>query len=229
MKRIVLSIVAVLLVAGAAMADDRKDVKAQINSIKKNNQYIYAEATAASAEEAKEFAEEMLYNNINEWVAKQKCMRNSANIVINNKKEVWSSVDLPRGNMFRSFVYVKKSDIIASDNVTVVKNTSLTEATPATSSVEKIISDVAWEVAACSDYSALAAKITDLKTEGRIEKYGRYASLDSPQEYYLAIYNTAGKIVAILSPGQNRININTKNPDSEKNYSGCGAIGFKVK
>ena len=114
-------------------------------------------------------------------------------------------------------------------NVTVVKNTSLTEATPATSSVEKIISDVAWEVAACSDYSALAAKITDLKTEGIIEKYGRYASLDSPQEYYLAIYNTAGKIVAILSPGQNRININTKNPDSEKNYSGCGAIGFKVK
>ncbi|MEZ5004835.1 MAG: hypothetical protein R2738_00295 [Bacteroides graminisolvens] len=144
MKRIVLLIVAVLLVAGAAMADDRKDVKAQINSIKKNNQYIYAEATAASAEEAKEFAEEMLYNNINEWVAKQKRMRNSANIVINNKKEVWSSVDLPRGNMFRSFVYVKKSDIIASDNVTVVKNTSLTEATPATSSVEKIISDVAW-------------------------------------------------------------------------------------
>ena len=46
---------------------------------------------------------------------------------------------------------------------------------------------------------------------------------------YLAIYNKAGKVVAVLTPGDSRINVKTQEADKISNYSGCGAIGFTVK
>ena len=88
-----------------------EEKKKEINSIKKNSQYIYAEATAATEQEAKDLAEELLYQEINEWVATQKKLRQSNELLISDRKELWSNVSLPRGNMFRSFIYVKKSNI----------------------------------------------------------------------------------------------------------------------
>ncbi|MEZ5004836.1 MAG: hypothetical protein R2738_00300 [Bacteroides graminisolvens] len=82
-------------------------------------------------------------------------------------------------------------------------------------------------MAACSDYSALAAKITDLKTEGELKNTVAMPR-STLHKYYLTIYNTAGKIVAILARSESH-QYQYQNPDSEKNYSGCGAIGFKVK
>ena len=75
----------------------------------------------------------------------------------------------------------------------------------------------------------MADKIKELKAEGKIGHYARYASLEKPEIYYLAIYNTEGKVVAVLTPGGNRINVKTNQPDKVTNYSGCGAIGFTVK
>jgi len=52
--------------------------------------------------------------------------------------------------------------------------------------------------------------------------------LQNPKDYYLAIYNKEGEVVAVLTPGTERINVQTRQTDSEKNYKGCGAIGFKI-
>ena len=109
------------------MADDLEDAKKEINRIKKSSQYIYSEVTAPDAQGAKDMAEEILFSEINEWVTKQKKLRNSPNIVINNRKELWTSVELPRGNMIRAFLYVKKSDIIPAENTEVIENTSKIE------------------------------------------------------------------------------------------------------
>ena len=67
-----------------------------------------------------------------------------------------------------------------------------------------------------------------MKQQGRIAHYGRYSSLQNPKDYYLAIYNKEGEVVAVLTPGTERINVQTRQTDSEKNYKGCGAIGFKI-
>ena len=76
--------------------------------------------------------------------------------------------------------------------------------------------------------AALERKLQQMKAEGKLESYARYAQLDNPEACYLAIYNKEGKVLAILSPGSDRRNVATGRPDGVKNYSGCGAIGFMV-
>mgnify|MGYP000659440467 FL=1 len=109
MKQILLFLTACCFLPVHLMADDLEDAKKEINRIKKSSQYIYSEVTAPDAQGAKDMAEEILFSEINEWVTKQKKLRNSPNIVINNRKELWTSVELPRGNMIRAFLYVKKA------------------------------------------------------------------------------------------------------------------------
>lgn len=204
------------------MADDTENAKKQINSIKKDSRYIYADITAATAEDAENLAEEALYDYINEWVANQNKTGKQVDATSLHKSH-WEIIALPRGNMFRAFMYVMKSNVTPdgkneSDHIASTSNSSTTD-----------IPELVMEIASCTEYADLATKITTLKETGEISNYGRYASLDRPQDYYLAIYNREGKIVAVLSSGNHRINIQTKQPDSEKNYKGCGAIGFKLK
>lgn len=211
-----------------SMADDVESVKKQINGIKKDSQYIYADVTASTIEDAKDLAEEALYANINEWATNQKKLGNSVSTV-KPHEEKWVSLAIPRGNMFRSFIYVKKSDLLPSGNAEATSVASVaSNASAAPSSADAPVPALVKDIAACVKYDELAAKITHLKEEGKISKYGRYASLDNPQDYYLAVYNREGKIVAVLSSGSSRINVRTGQADSEKNYKGCGAIGFKI-
>ena len=67
-----LFVLAALLVFAFAKADNSNDIKKKINSIKKNSQYLYAEATAPTEDEAYDIAEEMLYEEVNEWAATKK-------------------------------------------------------------------------------------------------------------------------------------------------------------
>lgn len=154
-------------------------------------------------------------------------MRGS-NIVINNRNSLWTAMELPRGNMFRSFLYVRKSDIQAVKNVEVIENkaSEVAEVKPAT--VRQLYPEAVESVAACTEYADMAELVKRLKEEGKIVHYGRYASLSNPEIYYLAIYNKDGRVVAVLTPGDNRVNVKTGNADRLTNYSGCGAIGFKV-
>lgn len=240
--------VAALMISAVAFAQNSEEAKKTINSIKKNSQYIYAEATAATQQDAKDLAEEILYEEINSYVASKKKMRINPKIVINNRKELVSSLALPRGNMFRSFIYVKKSNIQSADNTEVMTNANpmtpeqdeaATKAAKGKKQEEKaenlestaevIYPAVVMDIAACTEYSDMANKIKQYQQEGKIGSYARYAQLSKPEINYLAIYNKAGKVVAVLTPGDSRINVKTQKADKISNYSGCGAIGFTVK
>lgn len=210
-----------------------ESIRKQINSIKKSNAYLYGEATAETEEDAKSIAEDILYHEINEWVAKKKKLKGNSNIFVNNKKEFQTFYSLPRGNMFRSFVYVKKSDIVSGEGYVELIPSASSKVEIESSKVEEISDspvypEVVNMIASYSDYYNMADKIKELKASGRIGHYARYASLEKPEIYYLAIYNTEGKVVAVLTPGANRTNVITGKPDKVTNYSGCGAIGFTV-
>ena len=225
-----LSVLVAMLVAAFATADGNDETKKKINSIKKDSQYLYAEATASTEDEAHDIAEEILYDEINEWAAKKKKLQNSASLAVNNKQSLWTTISLPRGNMFRSFIYVKKSDILPVENSEVIGNANVVpdKAETMESTVEEIWPEAVTTLAGCTEYTDLAAKIKQMKAEGKLESYARYAQLDNPEACYLAIYNKEGKVLAILSPGSDRRNVATGRPDGVKNYSGCGAIGFMV-
>lgn len=225
--RILLSITLCLLALTAAQAGPTDDVKKEINKIKKSSQYIYAESTAPTEEDARAYAEERLFDEVNKWVSTQKKMKGSANLVVNNRKELWTTLSMPRGtNMYRYFIYVKKKDIIPTDNAVVIAN----ESRPAVEEkLQPVLPEAVNLLAGITDYYAMAEKVKQLKAEGKIEDYGRYASLDDPDECYLIIYNREGKVVAILTPGPDRLNVKTNQPDGVANYSGCGAIGIEVE
>lgn len=209
------------------MAGPVEDVKKEINKIKKSSQYIYAESTAPTEKDARAYAEERLYDEVNKWVATQKKMKGSANLVVNNRSELWTTLSMPRGtNMFRYFVYVKKKDIIPTDNAVVIAN----ESQPAVEEkIQLVLPEAINLLAGITDYYEMAEKVKQLKSEGKIDDYGRYGSLDDPDKYYLVIYNQQAEVVAILTPGPDRLNVKTNKPDSVASYRGCGAIAIEVE
>lgn len=225
-----LNLLLAFVLAGLALATPLyaqiDEVKGQINKIKKSSQYIYAESTAPTEADARHYAEEKLYEEINAWVATQKKMNKSTNLVVSNKKELWTTLSMPRGNnMFRSFIYIKKSDITPTENAVVIANNNRSAVEE---SLLPTLPEAVNTIAACVQYSVMAEKMKELKAQGKIKSYDRYASLDNPDNYYLVIYNREGKVVAVLTPGAERRNVKTNQVDGVKNYSGCGAIGFEI-
>lgn len=109
-----------------AVGQEVTDVKSQINQIKKNtSDYIYAEITATTEPNAKMLAEDLLYEEINKWAATQQNLQASQKFLVNNKTSCITTLSTTRGNMFRCFMYIRKSDIQNANNADLVENTSL--------------------------------------------------------------------------------------------------------
>ena len=236
---------AVLAQASLYSQDDKKSM---INKVKKSDKYIYAEATLPSLDAAYALSEELLYNNINEWILENKKMNNASNIILRNTSDEWVKIDLPRGNMYRAFVYVAKSDIIPADNVVILEKTEV----DMDETVDISLDNVPDEIIPVNEVETVADPLSDelqkellslktlddvgtclvkLKREGKIVDYNKYAVVKNEVEnYYMIVYNQEGKIEAVLGMGkEERINLRTKKMDSQANYKGCGAICFKVK
>ncbi len=225
----------------AGAQDNQAELKSKVNEIKKSPDYIYAETTRETAEEAKSAAEEQLYNNINIWVAQEKKLRGAKQVIVAQAKADYEEYQLQRGNMVRAFLYVKKSDIIAADNVRVLDVNPLKEdeakedeaqqpaadPQPATPAVE--ISPLVKELAGIATIQAFGTRIKKLKAQGKVGVYGKYKELTDPDNCLLVIYNRQGTIEAVLTAGAQRYNAATALPDAIANYPGCAAIGFTLK
>lgn len=110
----------------SAVGQEVTDVKAQINQIKKNtSDYIYAEITATTESDAKMLAEDLLYEEINKWAATQQNLQASQKFLVNNKTSCITTLSTTRGNMFRCFMYIRKSDIQNANNADLVENTNI--------------------------------------------------------------------------------------------------------
>lgn len=231
-RKLLLTVSLAFVVSGLFAQQTDGEQKKEINRIKKSSLYLYGEATMETEQEAKDLAQELLYANINEWVAGQKKMSNAPKVVVNNTQKLWGCVSLPRGNMFRAFFYVKKSDILPVENTQEIVpvptpsdgDSELLSSSSATEGMA--VSPAVAEVAALKEFSALQGCLSRLKREGKIKDYNKYASLQNPDRYHLIIYNREGGIEAVLTPGAVRRNVVTGRPDAIANYAGRGAIGF---
>ena len=70
-------------------------------------------------------AEDLLYEEINKWAATQQNLQASQKFLVNNKTSCITTLSTTRGNMFRCFMYIRKSDIQNANNADLVENTSL--------------------------------------------------------------------------------------------------------
>ncbi len=103
MKQLVTICLIICQLGSVSAAISQEDPKALINKIKKSKNYIYAEATLPDEAEAVELAYELLINNIDEWVAGEKKLRDAENLVLTDVSRQYETVNMNRGNMPRVF------------------------------------------------------------------------------------------------------------------------------
>lgn len=230
-----LMLLLILQTLTGSYAQQTEEQKKEINKIKKSSLYLYAETTMPDKEEAMMTAIDMLKDEAQRWVSEKKKKQETDvdwEMVMTNVTQSYNKIELPRGNMYRAFAYVKKSDVITGKNV-IVSDVKMPE-----SEVEEIKEAPAPQPAeqpeaikrllALKMYDEVPACVETLKKEGLITEYNRYASLPNPDDYVLIIYNRAGEVEAILSEGAERINMRTLQADGVANYKGRGAIGVKL-
>ena len=122
-KKYLLIALTFVVVLPAIAQQQNEEEKKKINQIKKSNQYLYAEVTTEDKQNAIDLADEALDVEINKYVANEKKFRDASHYVARNTSSSWERITLKRGtNMYRAFVYVKKSDIFPADNVRSAKN-----------------------------------------------------------------------------------------------------------
>lgn len=239
MMRRLLTLLLTVLVGMAAFSQSVEEQKKKIASIKKSSNYIYAEVTTTSQQQAIDLATDMLHNNVNEWAAKKKKFAGSTKIVTKNTNYTVEQITMPRANMYRAFMYVKKSDIIPADNVEVrdtpVEVATARETKPKKAKVTPINDSnrdfVVSQLLPIKNTGQLSAKLKELKAAGKIAEYDNLRGLKDKNkaEYIMVVFNKEGNVETILSEGENRVNLLTSAPDQLTNYKGRGAIGVKVK
>lgn len=222
MKRVFLTYIFISL-AMLTWGQADTELKVKINSIKKSSEYVYAEVTQYDKKEAYDMAQDILYQRINEYLAKERKKRGTSTKFESNKKYNIVDLAVSRGNMFRVFLYVKKEDLFSSENGYAQK---IPSREPVANDVEP---DVIDELLALNNFAAMKQRLAELKNEGKILSYKKYSELDNPEQYYLIVFDKQGKILAVLTQGGKRMNLRTRSYDAISNYKGCGAVGVKIK
>ena len=206
-----------------------EEQKKKINTIKKSSSYIYAEATLDNEQDALDLAQELLYQRVNEYIANKKKFKDAKETVIINQNYASEQIKLPRGNMYRAFMFVKKSDVIPTENA-VVGRVETKEDEPSTVEfIQDNTEDVITTIRNLRTLEEMRSELSRLKQEDKIASYAKYSELASPENFILIIYNKQGLVKAVLSEGKQRTNLNTNQPDSISNYKGTGAVGVKLK
>lgn len=219
-------------------AQQTNELKKEINRIKKSSQYLYAETTMDDSEEALSTALDILMHDAQKWIAEKKNLNDQdVDLVLTNISQNYEKVELPRGDMFRAFVYVKKADIFLAHNTIVtdgpqiamgesevkILSGEMVEPTPVN------LPEAIQQLLSLHKYDEVPPCLESLQKTGQIVDYKRYASLQNPDSYVLIIYNRQAEVEAILSEGPDRINYRTGEPDGVVNYKGRGAIGVQLK
>jgi len=241
MKHTVLLLLAIAI-GISAFAQDAEEQKKKIASIKKSSSYIYAEVTTTDQQQAIDLATDMLHRNVNEWAAKQKKFAGSNKIITRNTNYAVDQITMPRANMFRAFMYVKKSDVIPAESVEVRETpaevaNAITPKTPKAATITPIGNSgrdmVVGELLTVKNTGQLSEQLKKLKNNGKVLEFDNLRGLNeknkNQSEYIMVVFNKEGVVEAILSEGESRTNLKTGQLDQLANYKGRGAIGVKVQ
>lgn len=95
----------------------------QINSIKADSKYLYAESTTKDWDQAYEDAKSLLLVEIDNWVKSQGKKNEEIKGYVARIENNFMEVKTRRGNLFRVFVYIKKKNIMTyNEDVDVTVN-----------------------------------------------------------------------------------------------------------
>ena len=215
-----------------------------ISKIKRDAQFLYAEATMKEAGEAVEGAKAILETIVGEWVRKM-YPNEDIEVCIVKAKEHCQQLQTQRGDFFRAFVYVKKSDIMpvsdksevaifqvqsVSDQSTSSPTDSVANDPSTNNTIDFTLTEEERRMICIRRFYDIEPYVKGLKSTGKLGGYGKYATLPPGVACYLFVYNREGDIVALIrSDGDVQVNLGTLQQDDIKRYKNCGAIWLLLK
>ena len=225
-----------------------QNVAQDINKVKRDTMYIYAEATMKDLNEAYNGARAILEMKVGDWVRDQHPTE-GIEVCIVKAKEHFVQLETRRGDFYRAFVYVKKSDIMPiadKSEVTVFEVAPVdmpnqieakpaiivTEETPQVDEKQQVLELTPEEkqMKLIRSFYDVEPYINGLKRKDKLKAYGKYATMPPSEDCHLFIYDKQGNISALLrKSGEKQYNLNTLKVDNVKNYKNCGAIWFQLK
>lgn len=225
----------VILVFGVVLPLMATDRLADINAVKKSPDFLYAEATMKTANEASEVARDLLRDEIIRWTTEE-LQKPMDSIQAQRISEKADTMMTPRADMIRAFAFVDKKELDAAAPIPSADSTLLNDSTRQLilqrfAPKRKVAKhgDVITKIMSARNFFELKDVMEPLKEKGEITGYGKYATAKDPAICYLVVYDPAGNLVAWLGKGESiRKNLKTGKNDSEKNYRGCGAIWFTI-
>lgn len=238
-----LSIVLISFIYGIACFGQTSsaEVAKQINAIKMDKDYITAESTAETSDKAYENARALLEINIEEWIKSTTSTEDIQGFIAKSGNSVLELKTM-RGNRFRTFLYVKKTDVmtfnepsdiivapIQADNPqqTVVVVPPTEEVSQQPTIIENFYQPNSEEKRMLLiDKSSLIEQF--IKQNSNIAAYGKFKDLPQSGDCYLFVYNREGGVPAVLLRNNvGYINVKSGKHDDIENYKGCGAIWFR--
>ena len=245
MKRLLLSLSFIIFHLSFSHA---QSVAQDINKVKRDTMYIYAESTTKDLNEAYSNARAILEMQVGEWVRKQHPSE-GIELCIVKAKEHFMQLDTRRGELYRAFVYVRKSDIMPiadKSEVTVIEVAPVTKPKQVEAKPAIIVTEEAPRVEEKQQVLELTSEekqmkqirsfydvepyINGLKSKGKLNAYGKYATMPKNEDCHMFVYDKQGNISALLrKSGAMQYNLNTLKEDNVKNYKNCGAIWFQLK
>lgn len=239
--RIIFCVVCLLCCPLPTVAQQPTDVTKSINTIKRDRQYLYAEATMKEQDEAYQGAMAILEVIVSDWIHEQ-YPDEDIELCIVKTKDHCQQLQTLRGNFYRAFVYVKKSDILPvndQNEVTVFQVEPQTGQTEEDSSPPTIqvpeppiitLSGEEQRMTNVHQFDEIELYVKRLKTMDKVTNYGKYTTMPTNGLCHLFIYNQQGEVVAVLRKDKATIiNLRTLQQDEIMNYKNCGAIWLQLK
>lgn len=247
-RQFYISLLFALLISSVIQAQTVEEAARNINAIKRDTTYLYAEATTGNLDSALYNAKAILEVKVRDWVRLQH-PNEGIEVCIAKAKEHSFDVRTRRGNLQRAFVYVRKSDILpianrnevmvfdvaqqpdeeqtAIPNEMISEDTKIPEPEP-----EPVITLTADEqkMLSVTNLSELNDFVKQFRDQNRLNGYGKYTTMPKDADCHIFICNKQGNVVARFrhqSDGK-VFNLSTLKTDEVANY-GLGAIWFQIK
>lgn len=235
-----------LVIGAQAQNDSTKIAIEQINRIKLDAEhYLYSEVTMADWLEAYNAAKLLLKEQLSAWLVNNHKDADVTSYVARSDEHIFE-IKAQRGNRYRAFVYIKKSDILAFKEerqlVTVTSDDMKDKAAEESlfkmpeqnapehkvAEPETALSTLEKAMLAIDNFDKVETFITDHKKNGDITDFGKYATRPQTGTYYMFVYNRSAEIPAYLkADGGKIINLKTNKEDTMEAYKNCGAIWFR--
>ena len=214
MKKIFLTLFLTFSLVSSSNAQTAAEVNKSINKVKRDTMYIYAESTTKDLSEAYSNARAILEMQVGEWVQKQHPSEGIELCIVKAKEHIMQ-LDTRRGELYRAFVYVKKSDIMPvadKSEVTVFEVAPMVESSQAEVAPAIIVTEEApkqekaiielspeeKQMKQVKSFYEVEPYINGLKSKGKLQDYGKYATMPKGKDCHLFIYDKQGNISALI-------------------------------